>query len=405
MILNLAEGQGKTKIAYSGNCTTKTITVNGSQYTLYTITGSGTLTVKGKDQSGVGIWLCGGGDTTSTLYGGGGGYFAQNASYMLGKGTYTITVGAAEGTSTISKSGTAVLTAAGATNQNGGSGGGGEGYVDGPGGQTGGKGSGTSTRPFGDSVNFTSLPCAGGGGGSCSGFGGTSNGGAGGSNGANGGSSTTPSGSSASGGTGGATGGGRGRSTNNTGSGNASYYGSGGGGRYRDAGSSSIKGANGIGYQGVVFMRVPFKATPAPAGAYTYYRLNMTGMMRDSASGTFFSVAELKLYNGSTAISYTGATLTASSSLSGYPVAQAFDGNASTIWHVDGSPTSAWIQAQLSSAAKVTSFSITARSDQNDRLNAFTLEGSNDGSSWTTLYTGSNTASGWAQGGTKTFTI
>lgn len=131
----------------------------------------------------------------------------------------------------------------------------------------------------------------------------------------------------------------------------------------------------------------------------------MTGMLRDSASGTFFSVAELKLYNGSTAISYTGATLTASSSLTGYPVAQAFDGNASTIWHVDGSPTSAWIQAQLSSAAKVTSFSITARSDQNDRLNAFTLQGSNDGSSWTTLYTGSNTASGWTQGGIKTFTI
>lgn len=257
MIFNLAEWSRKAQIAYSGNHTTKTITVSEKQYTLYTITGSGTLTVKGKDQSGVGIWLCGGGDTTSTLYGGGGGYFTQNTSYTLSKGTYTITVGAAEGTSTISKSGTAVLTAAGATNQNGGSGGGGEGFVDDAGGKAGGKGSGTSTRPFGDSVNFTSLPCAGGGGGSNSSFGGNSNGGTGGSNGANGGRSEGPGGSSASGGTGGATGGGRGRSENNTGSGNASYYGGGGGGRYRKSGTSSIQGANGVGYQGVVFMRVP----------------------------------------------------------------------------------------------------------------------------------------------------
>ena len=404
MILNLAEGQGKTKIAYSGAYTTKTITVNGVQYTLYTITGSGTLTVKGKDQSGVGIWLCGGGNSSSNGYGGGGGYFAQNASYTLAKGTYTVTVGAAKGTTTFAKAGTNVLTAAGSTNQNGSSGGGGApGYRGSQ--YNGGTGSGTSTRPFGDSTNFTSLPCAGGGGGSQTDESSNANGGAGGSNGAAGSKGTTASVlTSLSSAKGGATGGGNGRISNSTNA-NATYYGSGSGGRFANYVGSGMKDSIPSGYQGVVFMRVPIKATPAPSGSYSYYRLNMTGMMRDSASGTFFSVAELKLYNGSAAISYTGATFTASSSLTGYPVAQAFDGNASTIWHVDGSPTSAWIQAQLSSAAKVTSFSITARSDQNDRLNAFTLQGSNDGSSWTTLYTGSNTASDWVQGGTKTFTI
>lgn len=411
MILNLAEGQGKTKITYSGNHTTKTITVSGAQYTLYTITGSGTLTVKGKCT--MDIWCSGGGANGQKGYGGGGGYFAQANAKTLAAGDYSITVGAAQGATSIKKGNDTVLTAAGATNQNGASGGGSYSKCNaGPPGnystpQTPGTGGGASTRPFGDNVNFTSLPCAGGGGagnydtyeddsGFWSAYGG--NGGAGGSNGGNGGNSTTKNNTTdVSAGAGGTTGGGTGGKVNAAGSA-ATYYGSGGGGSMN---STKI----GAGYQGVVFIRVPIKATPAPSGSYTYYRLNMTGMMRDSASGTFFSVAELKLYNGSTAVSYTGATFTASSSLSGYPVAQAFDGNASTIWLVDGSPTSAWIQVQLSSAAKVTSFSITARSDQNDRLNAFTLQGSNDGSSWTTLYTGSNTASGWAQGGTKTFTI
>lgn len=411
MILNLAEGQGKTKIAYSGAYTTKTITVNGKSYTLYSFTGSGTLSVSGGKLKNADIWACGGGGSPAlikTSRGGGGGYTAQLNGQALSTGQYVITIGAAQAATSISHNGTALLTANGApvlsgssdkNNGKGGSGGGSTGgYVYSPPGQ------GTTTRPFGDTANFVSIPCAGGGGGGGHRDDKYGYGGDGGSNGSNGkpgseyGTYTKPYG-----GKGGDTGGGKGSSEGANGATyadatSATYYGGGGGG--------ARTGPNvGYGYQGWLLLRVPIKATPAPSGSYTYYRLNMTGMMRDSASGTFFSVAELKLYNGSTAISYTGATFTASSSLTGYPVAQAFDGNASTIWHVDGSPTSAWIRAQLSSAAKVTSFSITARSDQNDRLNAFTLQGSNDGSSWTTLYTGSNTASGWAQGGTKTFTI
>lgn len=255
MILNLAEGQGKTKIAYSGAYTTKTITVNGSRYTLYTITGSGTLTVKGKDQSGVGIWLCGGGNSSSNGYGGGGGYFAQNASYTLAKGTYTVTVGAAKGTTTFAKAGTNVLTAAGSTNQNGGSGGGGApGYR----GTTykGGTGSGTSTRPFGDSANFASLPCAGGGGGSQKDESSNGNGGVGGSNGANGSTGGSAGLVELTGAAGGATGGGKGRTYNGDNA-NATYYGSGSGGRFEDNTGTGIGGSIPSGYQGVVFMRVP----------------------------------------------------------------------------------------------------------------------------------------------------
>lgn len=411
MILNLAEWSRKATVSYSGSYTTKSITVNGKSYTLYSFTGSGTLTITGGKLKNADIWACGGGGSPAlikTSAGGGGGYTAQLNGQALSTGQYVITIGAAEAATSITRGGTALLTANGApvlsgssdaNRSKGGSGGGSTGgYVYSAPGQ------GTTTRPFGDTANFVSIPCAGGGGGGghrdyTYGYGGD-----GGSNGSNGkpgseyGENTKPHG-----GKGGDTGGGKGSSDSANGvsyadATAATYYGGGGGG--------ARTGKNvGYGYQGWLLLRVPIKATPAPSGSYTYYRLNMTGMMRDSASGTFFSVAELKLYNGSAAISYTGATFTASSSLTGYPVAQAFDGNASTIWHVDGSPASAWIQAQLSSAAKVTSFSITARSDQNDRLNAFTLQGSNDGSSWTTLYTGSNTASGWAQGDTKTFTI
>ena len=411
MILNLADWSRKAAISYSGPYTTKSITANGKHYMLYSFTGSGTLSVSGGKLKNADIWACGGGGSPALIRhsrGGGGGYTAQLNGQTLPIGQYVITIGAAEAATSIARGGTALLTANGApvcsswSDPNSGKGGSG-------GGSTGGHvysapGQGTTTRPFGDTANFVSIPCAGGGGGGGHNDYGYGYGGDGGSNGSNGkpgseyGAYTKPYG-----GKGGDTGGGKGSSDSANGvpytdATSATYYGSGGGG--------ARTGPNvGYGYQGWMLLRVPIKATPAPSGSYTYYRLNMNGMMRDSASGTFFSVAELKLYNGSTAISYTGATFTASSSLTGYPVAQAFDGNASTIWHVDGSPTSAWIQAQLSSAAKVTSFSITARSDQNDRLNAFTLQGSNDGSSWTTLYTGSNTASGWAQGGTKTFTI
>ena len=255
MILNLAEGQGKTKIAYSGAYTTKTITVNGKSYTLYSFTGSGTLTVKGKNQSGVGIWLCGGGCSSNRTWGGAGGYFAQNLNYALKKGAYTVTVGAASGDTTIKKGDTVVLEAKGATNAsyNGGSGGGARGnaynntYK-------GGTGQGTTSRPFGDSVNFTSLPCAGGGGGGSYGDY-YANGGAGGSNGGNGGDGGPESSSvTLKRAAGGATGGGKGKITSgNDAEANATYYGSGGGGRF--TGSSSTETS--VGYQGVVFMRVP----------------------------------------------------------------------------------------------------------------------------------------------------
>lgn len=244
----------KAKLTYTGNMTSKQITSGGTVYTLYTFTSSGTLTVAGSAKN-VGIWLCGGGCSCNRTWGGAGGYFAQNLNYALKKGTYTVTVGAASGDTTIKKGDTVVLEAKGAVNasNNGGSGGGARGNAYGNV-YKGGTGQGTTSRPFGDSVNFTSLPCAGGGGGGS--FGDYyANGGAGGSNGGNGGDGGPESSSvTLKRAAGGATGGGKGKiRSGNDAEANATYYGSGGGGLFASSPSSEIS----VGYQGVMFIRVP----------------------------------------------------------------------------------------------------------------------------------------------------
>lgn len=272
-----------------------------------------------------------------------------------------------------------------------------------------GTGAGITTIPFVDTGNFTNYPCAGGGGAasydtySSSGGGWVyyaGNGGTGGSNGNSGGAGSkgvqVNSLSYGYGGSGGATGGGAGGKATGGGHTAGTYYGAGGGGRTTGSGAA--------GYQGVMYIRIP-KDPKAVDTGYKYYRLNMQRMKRASAFSPYFSVAEFALYSGDAAISYSGASFTASSSLSGYEVAKAFDGSSTTLWHVDGNPSSAWLQVELSQAAKATSFALTMRSDQNDRLDAFLLEGSNDGTNYTQLCIATDAANGWAQGGTKTFLV
>lgn len=274
MIFNLMDNARRSaglELAYTGTMTQSSITVDGAAYTLYTITDSGTLTVKGKGVAD--IWCCGGGAngsaSSSDQTGGGGGYFAQVLGQNLTGGAYTVTIGAAQGTTSIVKGDDTVLTAAGATDKNGASGGGGFCDVyEGPNSYTNyvapGTGGGVSTRPFGDSVNFTSLPCAGGGGaGAYSDYDEedfnylSSNGGTGGSNGGSGGAANTASGYT--GGSGGATGGGTGKNGRSGSPGSATYYGSGGGGgsKYQYVSGGGSYYIYGYGYQGVMYIRIP----------------------------------------------------------------------------------------------------------------------------------------------------
>ena len=248
MILNMALPGGagaKAEFAYTGAYTQKQITSGGVTYDLYTLTGSGTLTVTGTAKN-VDVWCCGGGArgvTGSSGSGGAGAYCAEADSQTL-TGQYTISVGSAQGKTSFGD----LLSVNAVSGKSGGTGGG---YnINGQSGT----GDGKSKYPLGDTTNF-SPHCAGGGGG---GYGdGTlynkHKGGQGGTNGGNGTAANSSSDEEA-GGPGGNKGGGTGGHGSNssiTGTA-ATFYGSGGGGA-----GYAAQWSVGAGYQGVVYIRVP----------------------------------------------------------------------------------------------------------------------------------------------------
>lgn len=237
-------------VAYTGEYTTSDVTVDDVACTLYTLTGSGTLTV---NVNGARYWMCGGGAgggayATDKRCGGGGGYVSSGD---IVAGTYVITIGAggaaeANGNATTA-TGDNTYTANGASGANGGSGGGGGGIA--------GHGAGVTTYPFG--LTDLLAHCAGGGGGAAysSGYMTGSKGGTNGGNGSANGSSGTSAGFYNKGGAGGEYGGGDGAKTNGSDSTDASFYGGGGGGHGRQ-GSAVYSGAT-AGYQGVAYVLVP----------------------------------------------------------------------------------------------------------------------------------------------------
>lgn len=258
--------------SYTGSSSARDVTIDGVEYTVLTLTSSGTLTVNRSINTD--IWMCGGGGnggegTRFSVYegsdnnsagGGGGGYIATTPMQLTG--AITCVIGAARGTSEFGET-----TAAGGktpSNQNGGAGasGGGGGircrvsngytYTAGKGGQ----GGGSSTIPA--MFGLTDRHCAGGAGGLLhySGFCYPGNGGSNGSNGdpgditqENGRPQAIP---------GGEKGGGMGRGSSNDqwNSQNATFYGSaGGGGLCSYFSSEAYKTLGGSGYQGVVYIR------------------------------------------------------------------------------------------------------------------------------------------------------
>lgn len=241
-----------TSVTFSGTHTISDVTIDGKAYKLMTMTGSGTLTVKGGK---VQYWMCGGGagggaDTSDKCCGGGGGYVSSGE---IATGTYVVTIGAggaaeANGNATTA-TGDNTYTANGASGANGGSGGGG--------GSVAGTGAGVSTYPFG--ITDLLAHCAGGGGG-CAYSKSTkyTTGAKGGTNGGNGSVSNTTGSTSDIydfGGAGGEYGGGGGAKSNGSNSTNASFYGGGGGG-HGQQGTVKYRGAT-AGYQGVAYVLVP----------------------------------------------------------------------------------------------------------------------------------------------------
>ena len=100
-------------------------------------------------------------------------------------------------------------------------------------------------------------------------------------------------------------------------------------------------------------------------------------------------------------IKLTGGTASASSTEPGYPASQAFDSNVSTSWvsqtFTDSgsgyppppSPPMVWLKYQLPTAKTVVQYRITS-----GLATSWTLQGSNDGSSWTSLHSGTQSQIG-----------
>jgi hypothetical protein len=87
----------------------------------------------------------------------------------------------------------------------------------------------------------------------------------------------------------------------------------------------------------------------------------------------------------------------ASSNYSATPAYYAFDHGNTNGWITNGTSTG-WIQYQFASAVTITSYEVTPWSTDNfpsRSPTAWTLEGSNDGSTWTTLDTRTYSSSAW----------
>ena len=259
-------------IGYTGDYTDQPDVVmsDGKTYRLLTLTGSGTLTLDASVKADV--WLCAGGNggRGSGYHGGGGGNFVQSDGLQLELSTVCVVGAGGEATTSTSfgellaeqvtgtqqPSGTSrYASACGAS----GGGAGGRGTTLNASNRSG-FGGGVSTVPFLDTENFDPHSAGGGGGGLRDREKDDDNsGGAGGSDGSDG---ESRSGTGYDAGAGGEKGGGVGGKGSTSGAGSdATFYGSGGGGGgyYTSTGGTNTGSAGGNGYQGVIYVRIPYE--------------------------------------------------------------------------------------------------------------------------------------------------
>lgn len=250
-------------IGYTGAYTDQPeVTMSGKKYRLLTLTGSGTLTVDAEVKADV--WMCGGGaggaggDSAvgNSVCGGAGAYTASENNIALQQSVVAVIGAGSAGVSTSSPIEASATSFGGiktktVKGKNGGTGAGGGDRTYAPAGT----GDGIDKHPFLDSTAFPDPCCGGGGGGH-----GTDNesddewaGGNGGTNGGNGSTNGSERGGVKGGGNGG---------VGSYGSGSAAtYYGSGGGaGAFYCTNKGSVRGGTGgAGYQGVIYVRIPYE--------------------------------------------------------------------------------------------------------------------------------------------------
>jgi hypothetical protein len=118
-----------------------------------------------------------------------------------------------------------------------------------------------------------------------------------------------------------------------------------------------------------------------------YWRIFVNGATTGASLVTLNEVVFLDTNN--IRISTSGGTASASSSFSGNPASNAFDGNAGTVWSSNANPTSGspqWIQIQYTGAVPVVAVAITI-GVVSQSPPTFLIQSSPDGTTWTTQNT------------------
>lgn len=124
------------------------------------------------------------------------------------------------------------------------------------------------------------------------------------------------------------------------------------------------------------------------ATAYQYYRLVFS---KNSANDNrYYTVNEWRLYNQPGGVGTdlcVGATASASGAYGSQSANLAIDGNPTTFWEssLEGSPT--WIKVDLGAEHTVRSMVIESTPYPDEVPRCFTLQGSNDDSTWTVIET------------------
>ncbi|MBF0611674.1 MAG: discoidin domain-containing protein [Magnetococcales bacterium] len=143
---------------------------------------------------------------------------------------------------------------------------------------------------------------------------------------------------------------------------------------------------------------------------HAYWRLYITASQGNPTGKTYWhSIAEIQMRaTPGGADQCSGGTATAHNYYSGsYAPSMAFDNSDATFWgsYPGSNPGNGWIQYQFASGVDVQELSITARNDPgltDYAPKSFSLQWSDNNSTWTTLATWENLA-GWAQGETRLF--
>lgn len=149
------------------------------------------------------------------------------------------------------------------------------------------------------------------------------------------------------------------------------------------------------------------EVTSAPSTSYRYYRISVQATQTADSFFSTISEIEMSLSPGGSNIALIMPAF-ASSSFSGTPASLAFDGNPATMWNsAESVPGPVTIGCDLGSQSSVAEIRIRAGDTAARALRApsvFTVQGSNDNSTWFTLASFSG-VTGWTPGQIRSFSV